>query len=177
MSFQRNSYATFEADYDMNVRIARYHLMFMKFLWDMAIWSRNCTAAFYVVKSLKQKLSGNHEIEVWGDGEQTVHLCTLMIASQVWIKCGKVIIQTINLGSSEMVSINQLIDMIEKIAEIKVERKYDLILPQGVRGSQPFNFTTKFIKEHTGWEPSVGLQEGLDFKNICLDISKINEQK
>ena len=65
----------------------------------------------------------------------------------------------LNLGSSEMVSINQLIDMIEKLADIKVERKYDLTKPQGVRGR---NSDNTLIKEVTGWEPSVGLQTELE---------------
>ena len=70
----------------------------------------------------------------------------------------------LNLGSSEMVSINQLIDMIEKIAEIKVERKYDLTKPQGVRGR---NSDNTLIKEITGW--AIFVARGFR-KNICLDI-------
>ena len=94
-----------------------------------------------------------------------VHLCTLMTASQEWIKCGKTITVLLNLGSSEMVSINQLIDMIEKI-EIKVERKYDLTKPQGVRGR---NSDNTLIKEITGWVLSCWIA-GRFRKNICLDL-------
>jgi len=77
----------------------------------------------------------------------------------------------LNLGSSEMVSINQLIDMIEKIAEIKVERKYDLTKPQGVRGR---NSDNTLIKEITGWEPSTSLQEGLE-KTYAWIYNEIKE--
>ena len=79
----------------------------------------------------------------------------------------------LNLGSSEMVSINQLIDMIEKLADIKVERKYDLTKPQGVRGR---NSDNTLIKEVTGWEPSVGLQTGLE-KTYAWIYNEIKQGK
>ena len=100
-------------------------------------------------KIIEAKLSGNHEIEVWGDGEQTrsfmyIDDCITGM-DKMWESDYS---KPLNLGSSEMVSINQLIDMIEKIAEIKVERKYDLTKPQGVRGR---NSDNTLIKEITGW--------------------------
>lgn len=67
--------------------------------------------------------------------------------------------EPLNLGSSEMVSVNQLIDIISGIAGITLERQYDLTKPQGVRGR---NSDNTLIKEITGWEPSISLQEGLE---------------
>ena len=101
-------------------------------------------------KIIEAKLSGNHEIEVWGDGEQTrsfmyIDDCITGM-DKMWASDYT---KPLNLGSSEMVSINQLIDMIEKIAGIEVERKYDLTKPQGVRGR---NSDNTLIKEVTGWE-------------------------
>ena len=100
-------------------------------------------------KIIEAKLSGKHEIEVWGDGEQTrsfmyIDDCITGM-DKMWASDYT---KPLNLGSSEMVSINQLIDMIEKIAEIEVERKYDLTKPQGVRGR---NSDNTLIKEITGW--------------------------
>jgi len=148
----------YESDYDMNVRIPRYHNVYGPYgTWQ---GGREKAPAALCRKIIEAKLSGNHEIEVWGDGEQTrsfmyIDDCITGM-DKMWESD---FTKPLNLGSSEMVSINQLIDMIEKLADIKVERKYDLTKPQGVRGR---NSDNTLIKEVTGWEPSVGLQEGLE---------------
>jgi nucleoside-diphosphate-sugar epimerase len=69
------------------------------------------------------------------------------------------ILEPINLGSSEMVSINQLVDIVEDIAEVKLERNYDLSAPKGVRGR---NSDNTMIQERLGWEPSISLRTGLE---------------
>ena len=154
----------FEADYDMNVRIARYHNVYGAYgTWQ---GGREKAPSALCRKIIEAKLSGNHEIEVWGDGEQTrsfmyIDDCITGM-DKMWESDYS---KPLNLGSSEMVSINQLIDMIEKIAEIKVERKYDLTKPQGVRGR---NSDNTLIKEITGWEQYF-VARGFR-KNICLDI-------
>jgi len=66
--------------------------------------------------------------------------------------------EPINLGSAEMVSINQLVDYVEEIAKFKLERKYDLDAPKGVRGR---NSNNTLIKKYLDWEPSIPLKEGL----------------
>ena len=66
--------------------------------------------------------------------------------------------EPINLGSAEMVSINQLVDYVEEIAKHKLERKYDPAAPKGVRGR---NSDNTLIKKYLGWEPSIPLKEGL----------------
>jgi nucleoside-diphosphate-sugar epimerase len=68
------------------------------------------------------------------------------------------ITEPINLGSSEMVSINQLVDYVEEIANYKMERKYDLKAPKGVRGR---NSDNTLIKKYLNWEPSIPLKVGL----------------
>jgi nucleoside-diphosphate-sugar epimerase len=65
----------------------------------------------------------------------------------------------INLGSSELVSINDLVSMVEEIAGVSLDRSYDLSAPQGVRGR---NSDNTLIKQELGWQPSIGLQEGLE---------------
>jgi GDP-D-mannose 3',5'-epimerase len=105
-------------------------------------------------------MSGNHEIEIWGDGNQTrsfmyIDDCldgTLMIMNSD-------IDVPINLGSSEMVTINGLVDIVEEIAGIEVNRRYDLDAPKGVRGR---NSDNTMILERLGWEPSITLHAGLE---------------
>jgi GDP-D-mannose 3',5'-epimerase len=110
-------------------------------------------------KVAQAKLSGDHEIEVWGDGEQTrsftyisdcVHGTKALLASDRTAP--------VNLGSTELVTINQLIDIVEEIAGITVSRNNDLTAPQGVRGRNSDNTQ---LRAELGWEPSVSLQDGM----------------
>jgi GDP-D-mannose 3', 5'-epimerase len=108
---------------------------------------------------IEAKASGKHQIEIWGDGRQTrsfmyIDDCTL--GTQAILESE--IHEPINLGSSELVTINQLVDIAEEIASVKLERKYNLNAPKGVNGRNSDN--TK-IKQYLGWEPSIRLKEGL----------------
>src|SRR5262249_6486083 len=111
-------------------------------------------------KVIQAKLSGKHEIEVWGDGKQT--------RSFMWIddcvKGTQMILESdfvepINLGSSELVTINQLVDIVEDIAGVKLKRRYNLSAPKGVNGR---NSDNTLIQEVFGWEPSTRLRDGLE---------------
>ena len=147
----------FEQDYDMNVRIARYHNVYGPY----GTWygGREKAPAALCRKIIEAKLSGNHEIEVWGDGKQTrsfMYIDDCITGMDKMWDSGYS--KALNLGSSEMVSVNQLIDMIEDIAGIKVKRNYDTTKPQGVRGR---NSDNTLIKNIIGWEPSIKLKDGL----------------
>ena len=110
-------------------------------------------------KVAEAKISGHHEIEVWGDGEQTrsfTYIDDCVIGTRMIMESG--IDEPINLGSSELVSINQLVDMVSEIAGITVTRRHDLTAPLGVRGR---NSDNTMILERLGWEPSTRLQDGL----------------
>jgi nucleoside-diphosphate-sugar epimerase len=113
----------------------------------------------FAEKLLKQKKSDNLNIEVWGDGEQTR---SFMYIDDCITGLDRLMesdfSDPINLGRSEMVSINELIDMISDIAGVKVERNHDLNAPQGVRGR---NSDNSLILEKLGWEPEVDLKTGL----------------
>ena len=109
---------------------------------------------------ISAKQSGKHEIEIWGDGEQTrsfmfiddcIHGTIALMESDVR--------DPINIGSDELVSINQLVSMVEEIAGVKLKRKYKLDAPKGVRGRNSDN--TK-IKKDLGWAPSIKLRDGLE---------------
>ena len=111
-------------------------------------------------KVIEAKLTGRHEIEIWGDGEQTrsfMYIDDCTYGSQAILNSD--ITEPLNLGSDEMVSINQLVDIVEGIAGIKLERQYNLDAPKGVRGR---NSDNTLIKELLGWAPSITLQEGLE---------------
>ena len=109
---------------------------------------------------LEAKLSGKHEIEIWGDGLQTrsfmyIDDCTkgtrAITESEIH--------EPLNLGSSELVTINQLVDIVEQIAGVKLKRRYKLDAPKGVNGRNSDNTR---ILEHLDWEPSIRLKDGLE---------------
>jgi len=147
----------FREDFGMKTRIARYHNVYgPNGTYD---GGREKAPAALCRKIAQAKISGNHEIEIWGDGEQTrsfmyIDDCvkgTLMIAASDFV-------EPINLGSSELVSINQMADIIEKIAGVTVKRNYNLDAPKGVRGR---NSDNTLIQKEFGWEPSIRLADGL----------------
>ncbi|MDC6625775.1 GDP-mannose 4,6-dehydratase, partial [Leclercia adecarboxylata] len=110
-------------------------------------------------KVLEAKRSGNHEIEIWGDGNQTrsfmyIDDCTKGILDIY----NSGIDEPINLGSNELVTINQLVDIVEDLAGIRLKRRYNLTAPKGVNGRNSDN--TK-IRKYLNWEPSIRLRDGL----------------
>ena len=148
----------FSEDFGLNARVARYHNIYgPQGTFD---GGREKAPAAICRKVARAKLSGHHEIEVWGDGEQTrsfayiddcVHGTQAIMSSSLD--------QPVNLGSSELVTINELIDVVEEIAGIRVARRYDTSAPQGVRGR---NSDNTLIRAALGWEPSTSLAEGLE---------------
>jgi GDP-D-mannose 3',5'-epimerase len=105
-------------------------------------------------------LSGNHEIEIWGDGEQTRSFMYVddCVEGTIKVTEGDSPVP-VNVGSSELVSINQMVGIIEQIAGITVKRNYNLDAPKGVRGR---NSDNTLIQEIYGWEPSIKLADGLE---------------
>jgi nucleoside-diphosphate-sugar epimerase len=147
----------FREDFGLSTRVARFHNVYGPFgTYD---GGREKAPAAICRKVAQAKLSGVHEIEIWGDGNQTrsfmfiddcVYGVRAIMASDI--------IEPINLGSDELVTINQLVDLVEDIAGIKVERRYDLSAPQGVRGR---NSDNTLIQAELGWAPSIRLETGL----------------
>ena len=148
----------FEEDFGLVCRVARYHNVY----GPHGTWAggREKAPAAICRKVIEAKLSGKHEINIWGDGQQTrsfmyIDDCvkgTMMIADSD-------IDEPINLGSSELVTINQLVDIAEQIAGIKLHRTYDLTAPKGVNGR---NSDNTMILQRLGWEPSIRLRDGLE---------------
>jgi len=147
----------FEEDYGLECRVARYHNVY----GPLGTWAggREKAPAAICRKVLEAKISGKHEIEIWGDGKQTrsfmyIDDCTKgteLIASSD-------IREPINLGSDELVTINQLVDIVEEIAGIRVKRNYNLTAPKGVNGR---NSDNTLIEKYLDWAPSIPLREGL----------------
>jgi GDP-D-mannose 3', 5'-epimerase len=147
----------FEEDYGLQARVARYHNVY----GPLGTWTggREKAPAAVCRKVIEAKTSGKHEIEIWGDGKQTrsfmyIDDCTrgtqMITESEIH--------EPLNLGSDELVTINQLVDIAEEIAGIKLKRNYNLGAPKGVNGR---NSDNTLIQEKLGWAPSIKLREGL----------------
>ncbi len=147
----------FSEDYGLVTRVARYHNVYgPEGTWD---GGREKAPAAVCRKIATAAITGNHELEIWGDGEQTrsfMYIDDCVRGSQMILAGDHA--EPINLGSAELVSINQLVSIVEEIAGIRCQRNYKLDAPQGVRGRNSDN--TK-IQEVFGWEPSITLMDGL----------------
>jgi len=148
----------FEEDFGLICRVARYHNVYGPHgTWD---GGREKAPAAICRKVIMAKQSGVHEIDIWGDGKQTrsfMYIDDCVKGTQLITESE--IDEPINLGSSELVTINQLVDIVEDIAGIKLKRTYNLGAPKGVNGR---NSDNTLIFEKLGWEPSIRLRDGLE---------------
>jgi GDP-D-mannose 3', 5'-epimerase len=147
----------FREDFGLVARVARFHNVYGPHgTWD---GGREKAPAAICRKVIRAKLSGDLHIEIWGDGQQTRSFMYIddCLRGIDHIFNGSVE-EPLNLGSHELVSINQLVDIVEQIAGVRLKRSYNLSAPQGVRGRNSDN--TLFHK-HFCWEPSTPLAEGL----------------
>jgi nucleoside-diphosphate-sugar epimerase len=148
----------FREDFGLVTRVARYHNVYGPH--GTYEGGREKAPAAICRKVIEAKLSGKHEIEIWGDGEQTRSFMYIDDCVDGTLKIFQSnITEAINLGSSELVTINRLTEIIEEIAEIKLKRIYNLSAPLGVRGR---NSDNTLIKEKLNWEPSISLKDGLE---------------
>ena len=147
----------FREDFGLTTRVARFHNVYGPYgTWE---GGREKAPAAICRKVIKAKLSGDREIEIWGDGEQTrsfmyIDDCVEGIDRITHSE----VEEPLNLGSSELVTINRLVDIVEEIAGIRLKRNHKLDAPKGVRGRNSDN--TK-IRQYLGWEPSIALTEGM----------------
>lgn len=160
----------FREDYGLLTRIARYHNVYGPFgTYD---GGREKAPAAICRKVIQAKISGANEIEIWGDGEQTRSFQWIddCVRGTQMILAGN-FADPINLGSSELVSINQLVDLAEEIGGVKLKRKYNLSAPKGVNGR---NSDNTLIKQVFQWEPSTKLRDGLErtYRWISADMQR-----
>ena len=148
----------FLEDFGLQTRVARYHNVYGPI--GSFEGGREKAPAALSRKIAEAVLSGKHEIEIWGDGEQTRSFMYVddCVEGTIKLTAGDSPIP-VNVGSSELVSINQMVSIIEQIAGITVKRNYNLDAPKGVRGR---NSDNTLIQEIYGWEPSIKLADGLE---------------
>jgi nucleoside-diphosphate-sugar epimerase len=148
----------FSEDFGLYTRVARFHNVYGP--WGTWYGGREKAPAAICRKVIEAKISGRHEIEIWGTGSQTRSFMFIDDCIKgVDLIMHSRIEEPINLGSSEAVTINQLVDMAEEIAGIKLKRNYDLSAPKGVNGR---NSDNTLIQKYLGWEPNTPLRTGLE---------------
>jgi nucleoside-diphosphate-sugar epimerase len=148
----------FREDFGLSTRVARLHNVYGPHgTWD---GGREKAPAAICRKVAEAKIFGNREIIIWGDGTRTR---SFMYIDDCVAGVRKIIhsdvVDPLNLGSSELVSINQLVTLVEEIAGIRLKRVYELDAPTGVVGRSSDN---ALIRERLGWEPGIRLREGME---------------
>jgi nucleoside-diphosphate-sugar epimerase len=148
----------FREDFGLYTRVARFHNVYGP--WGTWFGGREKAPAAICRKVIEAKVNKTNQIEIWGSGVQTR---SFMYADDcikgIQLITDSEILEPINLGSTEAVSINQLVDIVEGIAGVKLKRNYDLSAPKGVNGR---NSENTLIKNYLNWEPDTTLQAGLE---------------
>lgn len=148
----------FREDFGLYTRVARFHNVYGP--WGTWYGGREKAPAAICRKVIEAKISRKREIDIWGPGNQTRSFMYIDDCLKgIDLIMNSSIQEPINLGSSESVTINQLVDIVEEIAGIKLKRNYDLSAPKGVNGR---NSENSLIKKYLGWEPDIALRTGLE---------------
>jgi GDP-D-mannose 3', 5'-epimerase len=156
--FSERMCQNFHDDYGIETRVARYHNVYGPH--GTYTGGREKAPAAICRKVAEAKLAGSDEIEIWGDGEQTrsfMYIDDCLYGTTRIMESD--ILDPINLGSSELVTINQLVDTVQELAGVRLKRRYKLDAPKGVRGR---NSDNTLIRERLGWEPNTPLAVGLE---------------
>jgi nucleoside-diphosphate-sugar epimerase len=147
------------AERGMKTFIARFHNTYGPHgSWD---GGREKAPAAICRKVIEAKETGRHEIEIWGDGTQTrsfMYIDDCLEGVDRITHCDNLIATPINLGSSELISVDELVTMAEEIGGVKLKRRYNPDAPRGVGGR---NSDNTMIKRILGWEPSISFRAGL----------------
>jgi nucleoside-diphosphate-sugar epimerase len=148
----------FSEDFGIATRVARYHNVYGPH--GSFDGGREKAPAAICRKVARAAISGTHDIEIWGDGEQTRSFTYIDDCLEGTLRLmDSAVGEPLNVGSSQLVTINGLVDIVETIAGVKLTRRYNLGAPKGVRGRNSDNTN---IKRLLGWEPSVSLERGLE---------------
>ena len=162
----------FYEDFGLDVRIARYHNIYgPEGTYD---GGREKAPAALCRKIINAKLKKEKNIEVWGDGKQTRSFLYIDDCIEATMSVfNSDFTDVFNIGSEEQVSINQMIGKIEEIADYKVERKYDVSKPKGVRGRSSDN---SLINSKINWSPKFSLNDGLEKTYNWIYSSIVNQK-
>jgi GDP-D-mannose 3', 5'-epimerase len=147
----------FEEDFGLKCRVARYHNVYGPF----GTWygGREKAPAALCRKVIEAKLSGKRDIEVWGNGSQTrsfMYIDDCILGTRLIAESD--VREPLNLGSSELVTIDQLVTLVEDLAGVHLKRHYNLLAPRGVNGR---NSDNTLIEQRLGWSPSTALCDGM----------------
>jgi nucleoside-diphosphate-sugar epimerase len=148
----------FREDFGLPTRVARYHNVYGPHgTWE---GGREKAPAAICRKVIHARHRKEPAIEIWGDGQQTRSFMYIDDCIRGTVDIARSdIVEPINLGSSELVTVNQLVDIVEQIAGIKLRRSYNLSAPKGVNGR---NSDNTMIRRELGWEPSIRLRDGME---------------
>jgi GDP-D-mannose 3', 5'-epimerase len=148
----------FREDFGLQTRVARFHNVYGP--WGTWYGGREKAPAAICRKVVEAKITGKHEIEIWGTGDQTRSFMFIDDCIKgIHLIMDSSILEPVNLGSSEAVTINQLVDVVEGLAGIKLKRTYNLSAPKGVNGR---NSDNTLIRRYLNWEPDTTLRMGLE---------------
>ncbi len=148
----------FREDFGLYTRVARFHNVYGP--WGTWYGGREKAPAAICRKVIEAKISGKHEIDIWGPGNQTRSFMYIDDCLRgIDLIMNSDILEPINLGSSEAVTINQLVDIAEEISGVTLKRNYDLSAPKGVNGR---NSDNSLIQKYLSWEPDTSLRIGIE---------------
>ena len=171
--FSERLYLTYNRNYDIPVCVARYHNIFgPEGTWDGG--REKAPAA--ICRKVAQLPKDGGTIEVWGDGLQTRSFLFIdECIEATWRLMQSDFMGPVNIGSEEMVTINQLVETAAKVANKKVEKQHILDAPLGVRGR---NSNNDLVREKLGWDYSQSLEEGIrkTYNWICLQLYSTQEE-
>jgi nucleoside-diphosphate-sugar epimerase len=147
----------FSEDFNIATRVARYHNVYGPYgTYD---GGREKAPAAICRKVIQAQISGSDEIEIWGDGEQTRSFTYIDDCLEGTLRLmASDVAQPLNIGSEQLVTINQLVDIVETIAGVKLKRRYKLDAPKGVRGR---NSDNTLVRSRLNWAPSIRLEDGM----------------
>ena len=171
--FSERLYLTYNRNYGIPVRVARYHNIFgPEGTWDGG--REKAPAA--ICRKVAQLSQNGGTIEVWGDGLQTRSFLFIdECVEATWRLMQSDFLGPVNIGSEEMVTINQLVETAAKVANKKVEKNHILDAPLGVRGR---NSNNDLVREKLGWDYSQSLEDGIrkTYEWICLQLYSIEKE-
>jgi len=147
----------FTEDFGIATRVARYHNVYGP--WGTYDGGREKAPAAVCRKVIQAQLSGSNEIEIWGDGEQTRSFTYIDDCLEGTLRLmSSDVVEPLNVGSDQLVTINQLVSIVENVAGVTLTRRYKLDAPKGVRGR---NSDNTLVRERLGWAPSIKLETGM----------------
>ena len=170
--FSERLYLTYNRNYDIPVRVARYHNIF----GPEGTWEGGREKAPAAICRKVACASDGGTIEVWGDGKQTRSFLFIEECIEAtWRLMQSDFLGPVNIGSEEMVTINQLVETAARVANKKIEKKHILDAPLGVRGR---NSNNDLVREKLGWDYSQSLEDGIrkTYNWICLQLYSTQEE-